>query len=53
MWWRDHRTADLDGRFKFEKVGLREEDLAGCQAELPDLVLCELDLLGSTVNPKP
>lgn len=53
MWWGDHPTADLDGRFEFKEIGLREEDLPRGQAELSDLVLRELDLLASPAVPKP
>lgn len=40
---RSKLTADLDGGFKLQEVGLAEEDLAGDGAELLDLRLREPD----------
>ena len=38
-------AADLDGRLELDQDRLREEDLAGVEAERADLALEEVDLL--------
>lgn len=38
-------TADLDGSFELQEIGLLEEDLPRRDAKLPDLRLRQLDLL--------
>lgn len=39
------RTANFDGGFKLEQIGLLEKDFSGSNTELFDLRLRELDLL--------
>ena len=38
-------TANLNGGLELQQVGLAHEDLLGREAQLPDLLLCQLDLL--------
>jgi hypothetical protein len=45
------RTANFDGRLKFEQVGLPHENISRCQTELTHFVLCELHLLAWTSVP--
>lgn len=40
------QTADFDGGVEVEQGGLGKEDAAGAEAQLADLGLGELDLLG-------
>ena len=37
-------TANLNWGFELQKVGLAHEDLLRREAQLPDLLLCQLDL---------